>query len=41
MIMLLGTCIRQNQLLVVYEYACNGSLDQYLSSKDKSMNVKL
>lgn len=38
-IMLLGSCIRQNQLLIVYEYACNGSLDQYLSSKDKTMNV--
>ncbi|XP_050877326.1 uncharacterized protein LOC127081084 [Lathyrus oleraceus] len=33
MIMLLGSCIRKNQLLIVYEYACNGSLNQYLSSK--------
>ncbi|KAL5077817.1 hypothetical protein RYX36_016801 [Vicia faba] len=33
MITLLGSCIRQNQMLIVYEYACNGSLDQYLSSK--------
>ncbi|XP_058788344.1 uncharacterized protein LOC131662540 [Vicia villosa] len=32
-IMLLGSCIRQNQLLIVYEYSCNGSLDHYLSSK--------
>lgn len=39
--MLLGSCIRENQLLIVYEYACNGSLDQYLSSKDKSVNVHL
>ncbi|XP_029128199.1 uncharacterized protein LOC114916182 [Cajanus cajan] len=30
-IMLLGSCIRLSQLLVVYEKACNGSLDQYLS----------
>ncbi|XP_073224336.1 uncharacterized protein [Cicer arietinum] len=39
MIMLLGSCIRENQLLVVYEYACNGSLDQYLSRKNgRSLN---
>ncbi|KAG4394477.1 hypothetical protein AAZX31_20G041600 [Glycine max] len=30
-IMLLGSCIRLSQLLIVYEKACNGSLDQYLS----------
>lgn len=41
MIMLLGSCIRKNQLLIVYEYACNGSLNQYLSSKDKSVNITL
>lgn len=39
-IMLLGSCIRLSQLLIVYENACNGSLDLYLSSKDKNMNVK-
>ncbi|KAK7259935.1 hypothetical protein RIF29_25562 [Crotalaria pallida] len=36
-IMLLGSCKRESQLLIVYEHACNGSLDQYLSSKDKSV----
>ena len=41
MIMLLGSCLRENKLLIVYEYACNGSLDQYLSSKVKYVNVKL
>ncbi|TKY46606.1 Proline-rich receptor protein kinase PERK3 [Spatholobus suberectus] len=30
-IMLLGSCRRKSQLLTVYEQACNGSLDQYLS----------
>ncbi|KAK7306806.1 hypothetical protein VNO77_44765 [Canavalia gladiata] len=30
-IMMLGSCIRKSQLLIVYEQACNGSLDQYLS----------
>ncbi|KAL2322293.1 hypothetical protein Fmac_026672 [Flemingia macrophylla] len=29
-IMLLGSCIRLSQLLIVYEKACNGSLDKYL-----------
>ncbi|CAJ1965442.1 unnamed protein product, partial [Sphenostylis stenocarpa] len=33
-IMLLGSCIRLSQLLIVYEKACNGSLDQYLSRKN-------
>ncbi|KAI9071457.1 hypothetical protein K1719_046577 [Acacia pycnantha] len=31
--MLLGSSIQENQLLAVYEYACNGSLDKYLSKK--------
>ncbi|KAK7316596.1 hypothetical protein RJT34_00180 [Clitoria ternatea] len=30
-IMLLGSCIRKTQSLIVYEQACNGSLDHYLS----------
>ncbi|RDX86986.1 Proline-rich receptor-like protein kinase PERK8, partial [Mucuna pruriens] len=30
-IMLLGSCIRLSQLLIVYEQACNGSLDRFLS----------
>jgi len=41
LIMVLGSCLRENKLLIVYEYACNGSLDQYLSSKIKYVNVKL
>lgn len=41
LVMLLGSCLRENKLLIVYEYACNGSLDQYLSSKVKYVNVKL
>lgn len=31
--MLLGSSTDESQLLTVYEYACNGSLDKYLSSK--------
>ncbi|ESW18182.1 hypothetical protein PHAVU_006G019900 [Phaseolus vulgaris] len=33
-IMLLGSCIRLSQLLIVYEKACNGSLDRYLSREN-------
>ncbi|KAF7833626.1 Proline-rich receptor-like protein kinase PERK2 [Senna tora] len=29
-VMFLGTCTEKNQQMIVYEYACNGSLDQYL-----------
>lgn len=32
-IMLLGLCTDKNQLMIVYEQVCNGSLDHYLSSK--------
>lgn len=32
-VMLLGSCIEETKLLIVYENACNGSLDQYLSGK--------
>lgn len=32
-IMLLGFCIQRTQGLLVYEYACNGSLKEHLSSK--------
>lgn len=39
MIMLLGSCIQENQLLIVYEYACNGSLDQYLSGKITHLSI--
>ncbi|CAI9272884.1 unnamed protein product [Lactuca saligna] len=30
-IMLLGTCLEKNVRLLVFEFACNGSLDQHLS----------
>ncbi|KAL1358066.1 hypothetical protein AAHE18_04G008000 [Arachis hypogaea] len=30
-VMLLGICAAKNQLMIVYEQACNGSLDKYLS----------
>lgn len=32
-IMLLGTCLEETARLLVFEYACNGSLDQHLSRK--------
>ncbi|MED6134777.1 hypothetical protein PIB30_117436 [Stylosanthes scabra] len=31
LIELLGSCIRESQLLIVYEHTCNGSLDHHLS----------
>lgn len=34
-VMLLGSCSEGNHRLLVYEYVCNGSLDQHLSSKNK------
>lgn len=33
-VMLLGSCKDKNQQMLVYELACNGSLDQYLSGTD-------
>lgn len=33
LVMLLGSCAEGNRRLLVYEYVCNGSLDQHLSSK--------
>lgn len=32
-VMLLGSCENKNQQMIVYECACNGSLDQYLPGK--------
>ncbi|XP_028791847.1 proline-rich receptor-like protein kinase PERK8, partial [Neltuma alba] len=32
-VMLLGSCIDKTRLLIVYDYACNGSLDQHLSGQ--------
>lgn len=34
-VMLLGSCSEGHHRLLVYEYVCNGSLDQHLSSKNK------
>lgn len=36
LVMLLGSCSEGRQRLLVYEYVCNGSLDQHLSSKKKT-----
>ncbi|KAF5729355.1 hypothetical protein HS088_TW21G01520 [Tripterygium wilfordii] len=36
LVMLLGSCSDGNSRLLVYEYICNGSLDQHLSSKSKT-----
>ena len=34
-VMLLGSCSERNHRLLVYEFVCNGSLDQHLSSKNR------
>lgn len=34
LVMLLGSCAEGSHRLLVYEYVCNGSLDQHLSSKN-------
>lgn len=36
LVMLLGSCSEGKNRLLVYEYVCNGSLDQHLSSKSLS-----
>lgn len=35
LVILLGSCSEGNNRLLVYEYVCNGSLDQHLSSKSQ------
>ncbi|KAF8028162.1 hypothetical protein BT93_E0926 [Corymbia citriodora subsp. variegata] len=35
LVMLLGSCSEGNQQLLVYEYVCNGSLDQHLSKHSR------
>ncbi|CAK9274869.1 unnamed protein product [Sphagnum jensenii] len=35
LVTLIGYCVENHLRLLVYEYVCNGSLDQYLSSKNK------
>lgn len=37
LVMLLGSCSEETRRLLVYEFVCNGSLDQHLSSKKKSI----
>lgn len=37
-VMLLGSCSEGNNRLLVYEYVCNGSLDQHLSGKQIGFN---
>lgn len=37
-VMLLGSCSEGNNRLLVYEYVCNGSLDQHLSGKHASFD---
>lgn len=39
-VMLLGSCSEGNNRLLVYEFVCNGSLDQHLSRKRK-MNLEI
>lgn len=38
-VMLLGSCSDGNNRLLVYEYVCNGSLDQHLSSKHAQIDL--
>nr|POE98953.1 proline-rich receptor-like protein kinase perk10 [Quercus suber] len=35
-VMLLGSCVEESHMLLVYEYACNGSLDQYISRQSST-----
>lgn len=40
-IMLLGSCSEGNHRLLVYEYVCNGSLDQHLSGKINPLKYRV
>lgn len=40
-VMLLGSCSEGNNRHLVYEYVCNGSLDQHLSGKRTCFNLVL
>lgn len=41
LVMLLGSCSEGSHRLLVYEYVCNGSLDQHLSSKSLTVTKTL
>lgn len=37
-ITLLGSCGEGNNRILIYDYACNGSLDQHISGKEKKIS---
>lgn len=40
-LMLLGSCTEPSVRLLVYEYACNGSVNQHISSKSNLFNMNM